>query len=550
MPERSPSGSQHVTSMLRKWARLTPNAPATIANGHVKRRGDGDDDDKSVTYAETLDRVTKFASSLLSEGLSEEGRVAVVSLNSHRYFESFFSVAYAGGIIVPINIRLAPPEMAAIFEDCEPEFVIVDDAFSGIAEKLAGSMPSSFKAFIYAGENPEAPAGCLHYETLIASGCDKCEDALRGGDDTFGLFYTGGTTGKSKGVMLTHGNIFVNALGTCGVMQYSKKTRYLHAAPMFHLADAQMTFAVTIGGGAHVLIPKFTPPDTLAAIQNARINKALLVPVMITFMMKMPNVDDYDMSTLETILYGGSPMAESLLLKAMKMFPNSQFQQGYGMTECSPCISLLPSDQHFEGSEKLKGAGMPAPWVEVRIVDAKGNELERGKTGEIVVRGPNVMKGYWKQEEKTKAAIVDGWMHTGDGGYMDDDGFIFLRDRLKDMIVSGGENVYSSETESAVQAHPSVAMCAVIGTPDEKYGELVTAVVTLKPETSLDLAELKAHCAKLIAGYKCPRRLEILDKLPISGAGKILKHEIRQSFWKDSELSHTQGSGEQKSSYS
>ena len=541
-------GDSSVTSLLAEWASSTPDAPCTVSDAHV----DSGAVNGGISYKDTLERVSKIAEGLKANGLSSGGRVAIVSLNSHRYFESFYAIPWAGGIIVPINIRLAPPEMLAIFRDCEPEFVIVDDAFADtLVTKIASDMPSSFRSFIYAGDSPSGIEGALHYEKLVASG-KGCDDAKRSGDDVYGLMYTGGTTGKAKGVQLTHTNILVNAQGTAKVMGYSGETRYLHSAPMFHLADAQMTFAVTVGGGCHALIPKFTPPDTLAAIEKQKINKALMVPVMIQFMMKIPDVAKYDLSSLQTILYGGSPMAESLLLKAMGMFPNAAFMQGYGMTECSPCISLLPPDAHHEGSTLLKSAGKPAPWVEVKIVNEKGDEVPRGDTGEIVVRGPNVMKGYWNEPEKTRQAIsADGWLSTGDGGMMNEDGYIFIKDRLKDMIISGGENVYSSETEAACLAHPSIQMCAVIGTPDKKFGELVTAVVTLKPGTALTLDELKTHCKDLIAGYKCPRRLEIKDKLPISGAGKILKHEIRKEFWKGDEMEHTQRLGaEQKTSYS
>ena len=313
-----------------------------------------------------------------------------------------------------------------------------------------------------------------------------------------------------------------------------------------------MIFAVSMVGGTHVSIPKFTPPDTLRALQAHKVNKVVLVPVMIQFCLGMPNASSFDLTALQTIIYGGSPMAGSILQLAMKHFPNASFVQGYGMTECGPAISTLAAAYHVIGNEKLGSAGKPVYFAQVKIVDENDNEVPRGKVGEVIVRGPHVMKGYWKMPEASEKALRGGWMHTGDGGYMDEDGFIYIKDRIKDMIITGGENVYSAEVEAAVVSFPGVALCAVIGTPDEKYGELVTAVLQLKPDvdkSGVTLEALKAHCKAKIAGYKCPRKLVIKDKLPVSGPGKILKHEIRKEFWSGHEQEGLYGSGNTKTTY-
>ena len=528
------------------------------------------------TYAESLNRVQRLAGGLHRElGLSSGGRVAVLSLNSAMYYELYFAVPWAGGVVVPLNIRLAPPEIMAILEDSSAELLVVDQAFKHVVDALGEALPSTVKKVVLCGGNDSGDSGLsatfCRYEDLVEKGTalERCLSSE--GDGVYGLFYTGGTTGKAKGVMLSHGSILLNAFWNVSCAGFNEKTVYLHCAPMFHLADAQMTFAGTMGCSTHVFLPKFTPPDTLKAIDEYNVTKAVLVPIMIQFCLSMPNVSSFKLSSLDSIIYGGSPMAPSILELALKYFPNAAFSQGYGMTECGPAISLLSTEYHVKDNPKLASAGKPVPFAEVSyhrvrrcrllmklhiqviIADEDGKELPRGKVGEILVRGPHTMIGYWQMPEATEKALKGGWMHTGDGGYMDEDGFIFICDRIKDMIISGGENVYSAEVEKAVQAFPGVGMAAVIGTPDPKYGELVTAVVTLKPgadKSTVTLEKMKEHCKSLIAGYKCPRKLVIKDKFPLSGAGKILKHEIRKEFWENAEQSKIYGKGDKTSSYS
>lgn len=351
---------------------------------------------------------------------------------------------------------------------------------------------------------------------------------MRGGHDVFGLFYTGGTTGKPKGVMLTHANIMVNGLGHTAVLQYTHGSRYLHSAPMFHLADGANTFGITIAGGTHVFIPKFDPVDMLNTIAKYQVTNAMMVPVMIQVMLSVPS--DADCSSLESIIYGAAPMPEALLKPAMARFPRAKFIQGYGMTETSPAISMLMAEHHAEGNPRMRSVGTPVSWAEARIVNENDVEVPRGVVGEIVTRGPHVMMGYWNQPALTAETLRNGWMHTGDGGRMDEDGFIYIVDRIKDMIITGGENVYSAETEAAVMSFPSVALCAVIGVPDEKWGQIVTAVVQPKEGEAVEPEALMSHCRERIAGFKCPRKVFVEKSLPVSGAGKILKHEIRKRY--------------------
>jgi len=289
-----------------------------------------------------------------------------------------------------------------------------------------------------------------------------------------------------------------------------------------------------MAGGTHVFIPKFVPEDMLAAIETHKVNRAMMVPAMIAMMLQCKDAKTRDCSSLQNVTYGASPMPPALLEPALKLFPRASFRQGYGMTETSPAITTLAPEFHEPSLGKMSSVGVPVPWVEVKIVDANDNEVPRGQVGEIVTRGPHVMKGYWRMPEKTAEALRGGWMHTEDGGRMDDDGFVYIVDRLKDMIITGGENVYSAEVEAAVMSFAPVAMCAVVGTPDPTFVEIVTAVVVLKDSAQpLDDKALIAHCRAKIANYKVPRKVVVVKELPMSGAGKILKNKVREMFGTD-----------------
>jgi long-chain acyl-CoA synthetase len=362
---------------------------------------------------------------------------------------------------------------------------------------------------------------------------------MRKSADLAGIFYTGGTTGRSKGVMLSHGNLMANALNGLAEFPASGELAYLHAAPMFHLANAGAMYMMLLRGGANVMIPAFTPEGVLAIIEKERVTDVVLAPTMIQMLADHPRVGSYDLSSLIRVTYGASPISEAVLRRAMAALPNVEFAQGYGMTELSPLATFLHWKEHI-GAGFAKGrhrsAGRATFDCEVRIVDPHDEPVAAGVIGEIVARGDNVMMGYWERPDETAKAVVDGWMHTGDGGYMDEDGFVYIVDRVKDMIITGGENVYSIEVENALAQHPAVAQCAVIGIPDEEWGEQVHAVVVPRSGALVSADELVAFAKTRIAHYKCPRSVEIRDALlPLSGAGKILKRELRKPFWKDEE---------------
>jgi len=331
----------------------------------------------------------------------------------------------------------------------------------------------------------------------------------------------------------------VNAANAVPGLGYDMDTIYLHSGPMFHLADGASTLAVTMVGGVHIFVPKFDPADCLAAIQREKVNKALFVPTMVNMVVNFPRIREFDVSSLQSVLYGASPMPDAVLLKALEVLPGCQFIQAYGMTEVAPIATMIdPRYTTLTGpyAGRIKSCGQAALLCEVKIVDDHDNEVPRGTVGEVLVRGPNVMLGYWNKPEATKEALRGGWYHTQDGGWMDAEGFVYIVDRLKDMIISGGENIYSAEVESALSTLDGVAEVAVIGIPDEKWGEVVHAIVVPRAGKTLTSAQVIEHCHKLIAGYKCPKSVAIRNEpLPLSGAGKILKTNLREPYWRGRE---------------
>lgn len=506
----------YLTQGLHRAVQQHPDATATVFG------------DRHRTFAEVADRVARLAGGLRALGVAAGDRVAMLGLNSDRYHEYLLAVPWADAVLNPVNVRWSPAEIAYSLRDSGSRILFVDDTFAPMLPAVRAEYPD-LETVVHSGDGP-TPEGALSAEDLIAS-AEPVEDARRGGDALAGLFYTGGTTGNPKGVMLSHANLTVSALGlTSTGYMFGPGTRYLHAAPMFHLADLAAWTAATLGGGTHVIVPAFEPGVVARAVAEHRVTDVLLVPVMIQMLVDHPGTTGYDLTSLRGVMYGASPISQAVLERAMKTFPTASFTQAYGMTELSPVATLLGPDEHRR-TELLRAAGRAAPHSEVRIVDAEDTEVPRGAVGEIVVRGGHVMLGYWNLPDETAAALRGGWMHTGDGGYMDDAGYVFVVDRMKDMIVTGGENVYSAEVENALASHPAVAACAVIGVPDEEWGERVHAVVVRRPGHEVDEAELREHVKTRIAGYKAPRSAEFVDALPVSGAGKILKRELRARYW-------------------
>ena len=504
---------------LRRACQINPNGVATI------------DGDRRRTWIQFRDRVARFGGVLRAAGVQAGDRVAILALNGDAYLEYFYAMPWAGALVVPLNTRLAAPELIAIINDAGAVALVVDETFAAMLPALMPGLSTVRAVFVAGAET--APSGATLLAAAIAS-TDPIEPADPAPGDVYGIFYTGGTTAASKGVMLSHGNIVANAMNMLTEVPFHTATVYMHAAPMFHLADCSATFSLTMSAGTHTFVPRYDPVTVMRLIQDRGVTNSILVPAMIGMLVNAPTIGDYDLTSLTGLLYGGQSISEAVLRRAIECLPCCRFIQAYGMTELSPVATFLSPRYHAtEGpdSGRLRAAGRSAPSVEIRIADDEDREVPRGTVGQILVRGPVVMQGYWNQPALTAAALKGGWMHTGDGGYMDEDGFVFVVDRIKDMIITGGENVYSAEVENAIYQHPAVAMCAVIGVPDEQWGERVHAVIALKPGQSTTETDIVNHCRGLIAGYKCPRTVNVrTEPLPLSGAGKVLKTVLRKEL--------------------
>jgi acyl-CoA synthetase (AMP-forming)/AMP-acid ligase II len=490
--------------------------------------------DRRRTFRQFAERVARLAGGLKSLGVQPNDRVAMLALNSDRYLEYLMAVPWAGAVLNPCNIRWTAAEITYSLDDSGSTVLIFDDAFAPLAAILRANA-KSVRTLIYAGDGA-APAGSHHFESLIAES-SPIDDAGCTGNDLAGIFYTGGTTGYPKGVMLSHDNLIWHGIAAIAGGLKGDNCVIAHAPPMFHVAGFAVSVVHWLIGSRHVTIPAFRPDQLAACIERERVTDVVLVPTMIQMLLNDPAATtQYDLSSLQRITYAGSPISPTLLDRALTTFPNVDFFQAYGQTETTGAVTWLRPEHHTaEGrqSGKIRSVGRANCISLVRIVDPDGQELPRGRIGEIAVNGPTTMLGYWQRPAETSSALRDGWLRTGDAGYMDQDAFIFVVDRVKDMIITGGENVYSTEVENALASHPGVAGCAVIGIPSAEWGESIHAFVVRKAGHEVTPEDLVAHCRDRVANYKCPRSIEFLDTLPVSGAGKILKAKLREPFWAD-----------------
>ncbi|HDR8982688.1 long-chain-fatty-acid--CoA ligase [Burkholderia vietnamiensis] len=509
----------YLTQPLHKALRECPDATAVTSQG------------RDFSYREFVGRVARLAAVLRAEGLEAGERVGMIALNSHYYLEYLYGTWWAGGTVNPVNIRWTPQEVACSLDDCDTRILLVDDAFKAMVPTLR-ALSGSLRTVIYVGAS-EVPDGAKHYEDLLAQ-TQPVLDVMRQGHALAAVMYTGGTTGQPKGVMLSHANIVTCALGCLVAIPRGPQSVALVTAPLFHIGGCALLLQAVQNLQRVVMVPMFDEKAVLEAIQAYRATEIFLVPLMLRRLLDYPAFKAHDLSSLRLLTYGASPIDGTLLERALAQLPEVGFYQAYGMTECAPVITVLPAEAHLPGYKdgtKVRSAGLPITQVEMRIVDGEGRDVPPGTVGELLARGPMVMRGYWNKPHETAQALSGGWMRTGDGAYQDEDGYVFVVDRVKDMIVTGGENVYSAEVENAIARMPQVLQSAVVGIPDEQFGERVHAVIVLRAGETLTEDAVVQHCRDLIAGYKVPRSVEFRDTLPTSAAGKLLKHELRKPFW-------------------
>jgi len=511
--------SVSLQGMIERAARLNPEGECLVFQGEVR------------SWSQVQQRISAIAAGLLGMSLSEGDRVAILSLNCANYYEALFAVPWAGCSVVPLNSRWALPENEYALGDSGAKVVFFDDAFTEQVEALKASV-ASLEHAVYFG-NGQCPSWATDVSQLIDANAPIAASS-RGGDEMAGIFYTGGTTGFPKGVMQSHRAIWASAVSALPAFGMDRTTRYLHAAPMFHMADLAGSMAATLCCSTHVIQQSFDPEKLLELTEANKITHMLIVPAMVKMVLGHSNAASTDVSALQTIMYGASPMPAATLEQCMTLWPNVKLAQAYGQTELAPIATILSAEDHVLGSELLKSAGQPTAISDIRCVREDGSDCEQGEPGEILVRGPHAMMGYWNKPDQTEKALRDGWVYTGDAGYFNESGHLFIVDRVKDMVITGGENVFTTEVENVVMTHEAVQDVAVIGIPSEEWGEAVHAIVILKPDMKATEADIKNHCRERIAGYKLPKSVSFqTEPLPLSGAGKVLKTELRKPYWEE-----------------
>lgn len=493
------------------WAKERPDGPAFEQDGRI------------TSYSQ-LDDITRRIITLLQQrGVAPGDRINWLGKNRDIYFMIYLAAARCGIVMVPIGWRLAPAEIAYIVEDTGSTLIFADDEFSDVARDVADRVAAK----------PEVLT-VSQVEKLLPDQA-PADYQPAGEHDPVLQLYTSGTTGNPKGAVLTNGNLLGlrnPALEAELPWQYyDADDCMLVAMPCAHIGGTGLV-NISIASGIRALVQaEFTPVGVLEAIENGATHM-FIVPAALQMVVQHPQARDTDFSNLKYLMYGAAPMPLELLKEAVRTMPNAGFLQAYGMTETSGTISLLPPDDHdLEGNERMRSAGKAVPGVEIRVVDPNDNEVPRGEIGEVAIKSPSNLIEYWHLPDATAEALRGGWMHTGDAAYMDDDGYIYIQDRIKDMIISGGENVYPAEVESAIYGHPAIAEVAVIGVPSERWGEEVKACVVAKPGMEIEEGDVIAYARERVAAFKAPKSVDVIPEMPRNPSGKILRRELRKPYW-------------------
>jgi long-chain acyl-CoA synthetase len=503
--------------IVRRNGRRFPQKPALVMAG------------RSLSWKSLDQRIDQVANAMQKMGLKSGDRVAILLPNCLEYFELYFGLARAGLISVPVNYRLTPREMAQVIGSATPGLFVVGDQFAEAASQLEPLLPELTDRWLV---GDAVLSNALAYEEVLAAAGDisPLRALTRAATETFAIFFTSGTTGLPKGAMVSHLNLEANGYNQIIADGSVADDVNLVATPLYHMGAVFMSVTYMMLGCTQVVLEKFDPPAWLKHVEEESATVSLLVPTMINSVLNAPELKDTDLDSLRLIFYGGGPMPQAVLECALQKLPCG-FTQGYGLTETLEATFLVAKDHVPDGTDaqqrRLNSAGREAVGAEISIVGTDGDVLPVDEVGEILVRSRSVISGYWQNSQETEKTIRNGWFHTGDLGYLDDQRYLFVVDRLKDMVVSGGVNIYTKEVEDILYEHPEVLEAAVYGLPDEKWGEQVTAAVVLRPKAKVSAEGLAEHCNKYLAGYKRPRAFYFLENLPKNPSGKILKRDLR-----------------------
>jgi len=515
------SNIQTIADIVRVNARARPAQTAIFYNG------------KTTSYAELDSRSNQVANGLLGENPTRQSRVTILDKNSDTYFEILFGSAKANMVLAVLNWRLFASEIAYLIDDAKTELLFVGPEFFDLIAGIRDELKTVKKIIAVSGEHSE-------WETYISwrdgQSADESGASAGGDDDVVLQMYTSGTTGNPKGVQLTNASLLA-FIAPCAREYVGYNDRDVSSVflPVFHLVGTGLGLATFYAGGKNVVLRDTVPAEILRLIAEQRITVAVFVPALILFLLQTPGIAETDLSSLRLIVYGASPIPVELLRKAKKTF-KCRFAQGYGLTESSAAFAYLsPEDHDSDNEQRLRSCGTIVSSAEVRVVDEQDNELPVGEVGEVIVRSPQNMKGYWNLPEETAQTIRGEWLYTGDAGYFDADGYLYIHDRVKDMIISGGENIYPAEIESALFGHPAVADVAVIGVPDDEWGEAVKAIVVKKSGVEVADTEIISFAQERIARFKAPKSVDFVDALPRNPTGKILKRQLREPYWQGRE---------------
>jgi fatty-acyl-CoA synthase len=496
-------------------------------------------EDHRFTYKQFNERCDRLSDALKTLGIGKGDRVAYLSFNCHRLLEAYYGVPQLQAILLPLNIRLSGEELAYILNDAAPRLLLFDPEFIPLVEALRAGAKSVEHFIALRGGKPSW-AHAKTYDELLADAEPRELDYGAIDENAVAeLFYTSGTTAHPKGVMLTHRNLYMHAFYTALSIQAADDQASIYTVPLFHVNSWGTPHITTLAGGRHVMLRKFDPTTLLELVQRERVTHLQMVPAMVIAMINHPNFAQYDLRSVRMLIMGGAPTNMALIRQVESKIPGCAAKGGYGLTETSPVITIAHIKNHLEGDSEESNlrrkatGGWTLPGSEVSVVDLHGKDVKPDgqEVGEVVVRSDVVMEGYWKQPEATAAAIRDGWFHTGDLAVIDEEGYILIVDRAKDMILSGGENIASAEIERVIYGHPAVLECAVIAVPDEKWGEVPKAVITLRPSEKASEGDILQYCRQHLGGFKVPKSVEFMDNLPKGGTGKILKKVLRARYW-------------------